>query len=769
MRDRFGFLIPLLVGLSVGVVSYSQQPGPAAPYKVPSSSADSPQSPTFRVEENEAGDQFFGTSLKGDTLATVLDEIQDLGERQAYTQLFEKHPPAERRKVAEDFLAKYPQSAFLSQAYEVAAKASIDLGDNQAALQYGSEALKLQPENPLLLVPIAGIQVRQGLLAEGTENASLALECLDRFLGPAAFSAREWTTLARQLRATSLCILAEAALKEGVKTEGANQTAKLKEAEDYANQSWRLDPTDTNTAYVLGLARLARGNQKDAAIAFAAVYRQEGPLKARAEQRLRALYAEQPAQAQKGFDDFVRGCEAGIPPASPQLETPAKPAETTSGAPAYAGSRSCQSCHPREFAGWQNTGHARMMRPYKFENVFGDFNNATYADETGKIVARMTHDDTQHYFDTLDTKNQWHHYRVDYTIGAKWQQTYATRLPNGEIQVFPLQYNRLENRWVAFWKMIDTPKAERGTVVNFSRLSPDTAYLAHCGPCHTSQLRLATMASPRIKDLEYAEPGINCEMCHGPGGDHVASMRKAKPGYTPPLKLQVEFGKIGSHDYIAICAQCHLQSAILGLGPEGEFNYRHFADTFYAHYQSRPYDEFALRAHYKDGRFRVISFAVESFLRSQCVQKGGAHCGNCHDFHPADIKNDRDLKFLDNPNQMCLQCHTSYAANLEAHTRHAAASEGSRCTACHMPKIMTTVLFKTMTHQLDDIPKAEMTERFGQVDSPNACLICHKDKDVAWLKVELAKWPHPGGDKLALSSPHETSSQASQGNGRPLK
>jgi len=638
----------------------------------------------------------------------------------------------------------------LSQALEIAAKASIDLGDDKAALAHGTEALKLRPENPLLLVPVADIQVREGLLVEGKRNAGLALDCLDRFTGPSVFSAQEWTTLSKQLRATSLYILAEAALKEGVKASGAEQAAALKEAEELAEKSWRLDSANGNTPYLLGLTRLARGNRNDAAIAFAAVHRQDGPLKARAEQRLRAIYAQEPAHRSQGFEEYVRGLEAAVQLPPPERDAPAKPSGARGPAPAYAGSASCAGCHPREYAGWLNTGHARMFRPYKFENVFGDFENSTYTDETGKIVARMFHDDTQHYFETLDTKSQWHHYRVDYTIGAKWQQTYATRLPSGEIQVFPLQYNRLEKRWIAFWKMIDTPKSERGIVVNFPRLSPDTAYLVHCGPCHTSQLRLTTLISPKIKDLASAEGGINCEMCHGPSGDHVASMRTAKPGYnTPPLKLQVEFKKISSRDYIAICAQCHLQSAILGLGPEGEFNYRHYADTFYAHYQSRPYEEFALRANYKDGRFRVISFAVESFLRSQCVQKGGAHCGHCHDFHPADIKNERDLKFLDNPDQMCLQCHPTYAANLEAHTHHPADSKGSRCTACHMPKIMITVMFKTMTHQLDDIPNAEMTERFGQHDSPNACLICHTDKDVAWLKRELSKWPGKGGEKVA--------------------
>lgn len=749
MKDRRALPFLAVLGFLAAVMCRAQQPGPVMPSRGPLPANDPSHNSTFRVEENQSGDQFFGTSLKGDMLATILDEIPDAGERKAFVDLFEKRNPEERRKVAENFLEHYPQSSFLSQAFEIAAKASIDLGDNKAAIHFGGEAIKLQPENPLLLVPLANIQIREGEVAAATQNASLALNCLDRFIGPSVFSAKEWTTLARQLRATSLYILAEAATKEGVKASGGERDNRLKEAEEFADKSWRVDSSDANTAYLLGLIRLARGNQKEAALAFAAACRQDGPLKARAEQRLRAIYAQRPSKLQQGFDEYVRGLEAATPP--PEPETTRKPDETRGPAPAYAGSRVCQSCHAREYAGWLNTGHARMFRPYQFENVFGDFNNATYADEHGKVVARMTHDDTQHYFETLDTKDQWHRYRVDYTIGAKWQQTYATRLPSGEIQVFPLQYNRQEKRWIAFWKMIDTPNSERGTVVNFSRLSSDTAYLAHCGPCHTSQLRLTTLISPKFKDLGFAEGGINCEMCHGPSRDHVASMRTAKPGYTPPLKLQVEFKKISSSDYIAICAQCHLQSAILGLGSEGEFNYRHFADTFYARYQSRPYDEFALRAFYKDGRFRVISFAVESFLRSQCVQKGGANCGHCHDLHPSDISNERDLKFLDHPDQMCLQCHPTYAANIEAHTHHAASSAGSRCTACHMPKIMTTVMFKTMTHQLDDIPKAEMTERFGQKDSPNACLICHTDKDVAWLKRELSKWPGSKEDKLVSS------------------
>jgi len=71
--------------------------------------------------------------------------------------------------------------------------------------------------------------------------------------------------------------------------------------------------------------------------------------------------------------------------------------------------------------------------------------------------------------------------------------------------------------------------------------------------------------------------------------------------------------------------------------------------------------------------------------------------------------------------------------------------------------VIRTLMFKTMTHQLDDIPNAKMTARYGQENSPNACLICHKDKDIAWLKAELSKWNGREGRTLATSGAQPSS------------
>jgi hypothetical protein len=57
-----------------------------------------------------------------------------------------------------------------------------------------------------------------------------------------------------------------------------------------------------------------------------------------------------------------------------------------------------------------------------------------------------------------------------------------------------------------------------------------------------------------------------------------------------------------------------------------------------------------------------------------------------------------------------------------------------------MACIMNSVMFKARTHQIDDIPNAEMTERFGPDESPNACLLCHAEKDTQWVKLRLQAW-----------------------------
>jgi predicted CXXCH cytochrome family protein len=358
-----------------------------------------------------------------------------------------------------------------------------------------------------------------------------------------------------------------------------------------------------------------------------------------------------------------------------------------------------------------------------------------------KLFARMIIDQGRHYFD-IKRSDGWHRYPVHYTIGSKWEQAFATRLTNGEIHVFPIQYNVVEKRWANFWKIIDDPQSPRADLSRWEDQEVWTSYQANCSVCHTSQLRNVKGNGFEPSNLDFREPGVNCEMCHGPSSRHVESMLRGRPYAKLAIDPPVDFTKITPRQYIAICSQCHLQSALREPGPHGELNYS-TQGYFFQNYRSRPYGEFSRKGFYKDGRFRQTTFIVESLMRSKCFKKGNVTCGNCHDPHGPDVaSNPTSLRFRDHPDQMCLQCHTRYDGEiaLRRHTHHLSESWGSRCFSCHMPRIMDALLFEARTHRIDDIPDAGMTLRFGQEESPNACLLCHHEKDAPWVRRQLLGW-----------------------------
>ncbi len=670
---------------------------------------------------------------------TVLDQLEDPAERKAFKALLGEEDPEKKRRLAELFLAKYPTSWMLPEAYEIAAKAAIDTNDFAQVLLYGRESLRLMPENPPLLVPLANVQVHQGLLDEAAQSARDALAYLDHFRRPMKYSEKEWKQLESELRASSYYVLGRVALTRALAEKGPGRDELLVEAREMLSESRALYRDDPLAAYLLGVTELSLGAADAAAPHLAAAAQLEGPMKAKALEQLRRIHESSAEHSKQSFESYLRSV-ASQPPRLPKAQRRKEAPESGSEPARYAGSDTCRGCHLKEFAGWEKTGMARMFRSYQPENILGDFGSEKeFEGEDGSLVRMRTEGD-RHYFEIRSALGRWERYRVDYTIGSKWQQAYATRRPNGQIHVIPIQYSKLHGKWVNFWKVIDPPGSPRAEIGRFHQLTTLTSYQLNCAACHTSQLQTET-GKIQSEHLTFREAGINCEMCHGPSESHVAAMKRGEPYHKNSLAPPVDFQKIGHEDYVRICGQCHMQSGVLEPGAKGELNYSGRSPSFAKQYSSQPYNEFSRKAFYKDGRFRETTFIVEAFLRSACYKKGQAQCGHCHDPHPANAEsNPKSLKFLDQPDQMCLQCHTEYAADPPAHTRHPASSQGSRCASCHMPPIMNSLLFQAGTHRIDDIPNAKMTLRFGQQESPNACLLCHTERDPAWVEERLKTW-----------------------------
>jgi predicted CXXCH cytochrome family protein len=691
--------------------------------------------------------------------STVADQISDPAEKDAFLNLYKSQDAGAMLRTAKDFLQNFPQSAFLAQAYEVAADSSFDQGDYASGLAFARQSLTYLPENPQLLVAVADVQARQHQNDEAITNVRAALYYFDRFGSPGAIAQSQWPDLKRRMRASANFALGRALLQKAVAgPAGGKRSALLKESEAALEQARSLNGSDSQIIYVLGLVRLSSGNFQSAAENFGAVYLRKSELVPKALEHLQTIYKTLDPKTRGDFDSFVARAAESEPKNSAQ-PVRQEPVGEPKKLPSYAGSDSCRGCHGGIYRNWSQSGMSKMFRAYAPQNVIGDFteNNQFFAGdepryEDGKLqivrgekrfpFARMELRDGKHYFSILESDGGWHTYPVDYTIGSKWQQAYATKLANGRVHVFPIQYSAMEKQWLNYWKVIDSPGSPRADLHLWEKLDATTSYQAVCAVCHTSQLRNTKGGGFEPDNLEFRETGINCEMCHGPSALHVTSMNTGEEYKKEPLDPPIEFKKINNRDFVAVCAQCHMQSAIRTPGPHGELNYS-ATGTFFLRDPMIPFGEFSRKGFYKDGRFRQTTFIVEALERSKCFQKAAVSCGTCHNPHTHDEASNRTaLKFRDDPDQMCTGCHAQFQekSKAAAHSHHASGSEASQCVSCHMPRIMDALLFRARTHQIDDIPNPDMAQRFGQSESPNACLQCHTEKSAIWVKQQITSW-----------------------------
>src|SRR5206468_493727 len=181
-------------------------------------------------------------SVQKRNLASIADEIADSAERSAFLQLFKPAAPAEMRARAEAFQARFPQSVFLAQAYEVAARGCFDLGEYDRGLAYGWESLALLPENPLLLVPVADVEARQRLNAAAISHAEDALRDLDRFAGPSSVRDEDWPSVKQRLKSTASFAKGRALLQQGLaESAGEMRRSLLKSSETSLIEALRLN------------------------------------------------------------------------------------------------------------------------------------------------------------------------------------------------------------------------------------------------------------------------------------------------------------------------------------------------------------------------------------------------------------------------------------------------------------------------------------------------------------------------------------------------
>ena len=109
------------------------------------------------------------------------------------------------------------------------------------------------------------------------------------------------------------------------------------------------------------------------------------------------------------------------------------------------------------------------------------------------------------------------------------------------------------------------------------KLSGSLRSLSAPANCGTSR---EAASSPKTWNLGRRVSIARC--ASGPSARHVTSMNSEDDYDRGVLDPPIDFGKISNRDFVAVCSQCHMQSAIRTPGPHGELNYSTTGNFFIA-------------------------------------------------------------------------------------------------------------------------------------------------------------------------------------------
>jgi tetratricopeptide (TPR) repeat protein len=467
---------------------------------------------------------------------------------------------------------------------------------------------------------------------------------------------------------------------------------------------------------------------------------------------MRRALADLPAWAKVSISAAVIGLAIGAvvvlngPPRDTGDVTPFPPPPPTAAAPVFedfAGAATCRECHGQQHDAWTGSTHGRAGgaassvellkpfdgRPIRFSDA--DVVPTRRADRFMFIVRR--HDGRT---DTL---------AVDGVVGGGHMlgggtQGFVTRWNDGTLRLLPFELAKIEDVWFCNtgtrldggWLPItpDMRVADCGDWPPVRALGEMTR-LATCQQCHGSQIDIdASPGRPRATRL--ASLAIDCESCHGPGSAHIAAARDGANGVA--LRMR-SLATLDEHASNTVCFACHALKDALQSGYMAGADLETFYSLLLPLLSDAPV--------HADGRIRTFAYQ-QGHLWSDCYLAGTMTCTDCHEPHGQTYR-DVNGRTLASPfdDGQCTACHASKAVDIESHTMHPAASEGSRCVSCHMPYLQEPEVGSALRYARSDhtIPVPRPASDAALEGIELACAQCHAGVDAETLDAQVrARW-----------------------------
>ena len=410
--------------------------------------------------------------------------------------------------------------------------------------------------------------------------------------------------------------------------------------------------------------------------------------------------------------------------AAREAPIPKDTAQQGSSSATYVGSKSCLACHERFYGLWSTSFHGLAMQPYT-ETLAKEKLSPQKEDVViGKQRYRAEIGAGEGYVLETGPDGRGKKYRIEYALGGKNVFYFLTPLEKGRLQTLPVAYDVRKKEWfdTALSGLRHFP-GQQGSETPVGWKEWPYTFNTACYGCHVSQLATNYDQKTDSYATTWKEPGINCETCHGPSEAHNALMTKLPKGEKPADPADV--GLISTKKFTPTqhndsCNSCHSKASALTAG------YR-TPEPFFDHFDLVTLEN---PDFYPDGRDLGENYTQTSWRMSPCAMGGKLHCVTCHT-----SSGRYRFRKPEDANKACLPCHEERVKNVAAHSHHPAESAASNCIACHMPKTEFARMLRTDHSMLPPTPATTIAYQ-----SPNACNICHKEKDAAWADQQVRAW-----------------------------
>ena len=314
----------------------------------------------------------------------------------------------------------------------------------------------------------------------------------------------------------------------------------------------------------------------------------------------------------------------------------------------YVGPDACFKCHKEESVSQRATSMGSALEPISTAKVLSSHPILNF--KSGIFSYELARKGSQTIYSVTDGVTSFVE-PLAYSFGqGKAGQTYVFK-HNGSF--FETRVSFYRNTQNLDWTLGYPNEVPRSLEIAAGRqLSPDE--VRDCFTCHAT-----AAATAKELTLERLVPGVTCEACHGPGGDHVAAMEaknlKEKKIFNP--------GKMDADELAQeFCGSCHrsAEQVIANKALQGLNSVRF-----------QPYRLFFSKGH------------DPSDPRLTCIA--------CHDPH----SNPRiEESFYDDK---CFACHRSVNSLSSEKVADTQREEGrtakpcpvanKACVSCHMPKV----------------------------------------------------------------------------------